>query len=94
MKEAVIGSLIALALASPSTAQSFDLKIRQGIVDCHRAIRDSQRYPGTIRWLGHSAYFVEEGSAEIFIRVGFKVKEESGHMHTATTDCILEENQR
>jgi hypothetical protein len=91
MKEAIIASLIALAIATPSAAQSFDLKIRQGVRACHRAIEDSQRFPSTITWIGHSSYFVEEGSAEIVVRVGFKVKEESGHMHTATTDCAIPE---
>jgi hypothetical protein len=89
MREAVIGSLIALAVATPAAAEGFHAETRLAIAACQIAIKDSLPHPDSIRFLGHEVYLVEEGSNDRIVRLGYRARNDSGGMYTATADCPI-----
>ena len=90
MKEAFIASMIALAIAAPSTAaDGLHVETAPG----HRRLsvrhRSQSGYPGSVQWLGHEVYLVEEGGNELFARIGYRAIDDSGRMFTQTVDCPI-----
>jgi hypothetical protein len=83
---AIIGSLIAFATSSLALERAY-IDAGPAIADCQAAIKAAN--PGSIRWLGHTIYHVSEGSHEFFVRMGYRVTDESGRKRTQTTDCPI-----